>query len=303
MVHGNFADVWANNPHVDRVWAIDTRVRTTYATTRSLIRESVPNGRYDLVVDLQHSRRSRMLCRGLGVNTVCAPKYRMQKLALVWLKRFPPVVTSIVARYRSTVEHLPLVFDVDGPEIWLPEERVGGSYGALAGQPTGRIALAPGAHHATKRWPAERFAELCTTLWFNHGLTPVLLGSPADSDVCAAIVNATDAPVVRADGATSIEDTLRVIETCDAVVSNDSGVMHLAAARRKPVVALFGSTVPALGFAPFGTPHVIVEHDVACRPCTHIGRTSCPKGHFACMRGIEVEAVVRGLASLGIFAS
>lgn len=302
MVHKRFSEVWTDNPHVDRIWSVDPRDHESNATTRQLLKESVQDGRYDLVVDLQHNHRSRRLRRGLGRSVVCAPKHRLEKLALVWLKRFPAEVSSVVSRYRSIVEHLPLVFDVDGPEVWLPEERVGGAYVAADVRRTGRIALSPGAQHATKQWPAERFAELCTVLWSRFGLTPVLLGSTADTDVCTAIANATQAPVIRADGAATIEQTVRVIDTCDAVVSNDSGVMHLAAARRKPVVAIFGSTVPAFGFAPYGTPHVVAEHDVACRPCTHIGRSTCPKQHFACMRGIEVEAVIRGLDSLGIFA-
>ena len=301
MVHAKFDEVWRHNPHVDRIWSVDPRDRQSSATAGQIARASVAGGRYDLVIDLQHNHRSRRLRRGLGASTVCAPKHRAEKLALVWLKRFPAVVTSVVARYRSTVEHLPLVFDVEGPEVWLPEEQISGAYGTGLAGTTGRIALAPGAHHATKQWPPARFAELCALLWTRFGLTPVLLGSPADAAVCDAIANATEAPVVRADGATTIEQTLRAIDTCDAVISNDSGVMHLATARRKPVVAIFGSTVPAFGFAPYGSPYVVVEHDVACRPCTHIGRSSCPKGHFSCMQGISTDAVIRGLESLGIF--
>ncbi|MBU3741933.1 MAG: lipopolysaccharide heptosyltransferase II [Candidatus Kapabacteria bacterium] len=304
MVHERCAELWKNNPHVHHVWDVDPRAHhRLHSTLKAQMRASVPDGTYDLIVDLQHNHRSRRLRRGLGRTVVLAPKHRLEKLALVWRKRFPDVVTSVVSRYRSCVDHLPLALDVDGPEVWLPEEGAAGAYGGWTTAPTGRIALAPGAQHATKRWPAGRYAQLCDRLWQEAGLTPVLLGSAADSDVCAAIANASVAPVERADGATSIEQTLRVLDTCDALVTNDSGVMHLGAARRRPIVAIFGSTVPAFGFAPYGTRHVIVEHSVACRPCTHIGRPSCPKGHFACMQEITVDAVIDGLRSLGIFAS
>ena len=301
MVHAKFAAVWQHNPHVRHVWSVDPR-SDAHTTARTAIRASVPNGIYDLILDLQHNHRSRRLRRGLGTTVVCAPKHRLEKLSMVWLKNMPDVVTSVVSRYRSTVEHLPLVHDVEGPELWLDQERVDGAYGARARTDTGRVAIAPGAQHATKRWPAERYADLCDQLWQQHGLTPVLVGSPADADVCAAVANASAAPVERADGAETIEQTVRTLDSCVALVTNDSGVMHMGAARRLPTVALFGSTVPAFGFAPYGTPHVIVEHDVACRPCTHIGRATCPKQHFACMRMIDVEQVMRGLATLGIFA-
>jgi heptosyltransferase-2 len=74
--------------------------------------------------------------------------------------------------------------------------------------------------------------------------------------------------------------------------------MHLASARLIPTVAIFGSTVKELGFAPYAVPSRIVEHDVACRPCSHIGKATCPKGHFACMVGITVEKVVSALNEL-----
>lgn len=302
-VNDRFADVWAHNPHVRRVWSVvpaDPDAESD-AVKLSMI-ESLPNGAYDLIVDLQHNLRSRIVRKGLGDMVVMAPKHRWEKLAMVYLKRRPRVTTPIVKRYRSTVEHLPLVFDTEGPEVWMAEERSQGAYRTPHTSLRGRIALAPGARHATKRWPAERWATLCTRLWTERGFVPVLVGGADETDVCDLIAAATDAPVERADGATTLEQTVRVLDGCDALVSNDSGVMHLGTARRLPVVAVFGSTVPELGFAPYGVRHEIVQHDVACRPCSHIGRSACPKGHFQCMLGIDVDHVMRGLDRLGIFA-
>jgi heptosyltransferase-2 len=256
------------------------------------------NGQYDLVVDLQNSLRSAALRRGLGNVVVRAPKHRLEKLALVYLKRRPTRTTSIVERYRSTVNHLPLVTDVDGCEVWLSEERDNSAYPSTRRETTHtRIALVPGAHHATKRWPVVRYAELATAL-VHRGYHVVLLGGPSDVELCAAVEAAAGVPMLRADGATSIEATVRMLDTCAAVVTNDTGVMHLAAARRVPVVAIFGSTVRELGFAPYGTPYKIVEHNVACRPCSHIGRGTCPKEHFLCMEGITVGTVLHALHEL-----
>ena len=302
-VADRFADVWANNPHVTCVWPVPS-VHASEAGSDELKLEMLEslsgqwNGEYDLVVDLQNSLRSAALRRGLGKIVVRAPKHRLEKLALVYLKRRPSIVTPIVERYRSTVAHLPLVSDSEGCELWLPEERDLGVYPSTRPAATRtRIALVPGAHHATKRWPVVRYAELASTL-VHRGYDVVLLGGPSDTELCAAVEAAAGVPMLRADGATSIEATVRMLDTCAAVVTNDTGVMHLAAARRVPVLAIFGSTVPELGFAPYGTPHRIVEHDVACRPCSHIGRTKCPKGHFLCMEGITVGSVLHALQEL-----
>lgn len=299
-----FSGVWKNNPRVAHVWSIETTTTTDPENDEIKIEmvESLADldGSYDLIVDLQHNLRSASLRHGLGSVVACAPKHRLEKLALVWLKKRPAVITPIVSRYRSPVEHLPLVLDTDGCEVWLPEEREHGVY--RSAQPSRgswkRIALAPGAHHATKRWPVARYAQLAQELTRDHGKEIVLLGGPADVEICSAVAEASGVDVVRADGSTSIEATVRVLDTCQAIVTNDSGVMHLASARLIPTVAIFGSTVKELGFAPYAVPSRIVEHDVACRPCSHIGRATCPKGHFACMMGITVERVVSALNEL-----
>lgn len=299
-VADRFVDVWANNPHVTSVWPVPS-VHASEAGLDELKLEMLESlsgewgGQYDLIVDLQNSFRSATVRRGLGTTVVRAPKHRIEKLSMVYLKRRPAVTTSIVDRYRSPVGYLPLAQDIDGCEVWLPDEHAEGAYPSV--RPVlerKRIGLVPGAHHATKRWPIVRYAELAATL-VRQGHEVVLLGGPGDVELCTSVASAAGVPVVRADGATSIESTIRMIDTCACIVTNDTGVMHLAAARRAPVVAIFGSTVRELGFAPYGTSFRIVEHDVACRPCSHIGRSSCPKGHFLCMEGITVGSVLHAI--------
>jgi len=300
-----FADVWRFNPRVANVWSLETAVTGNPRTdeTKIAMMESVSDevtGGYDLIVDLQNNLRSSALARGLGSNVVRVPKHRLEKLALVWLKKTPRTIVPIVARYRKPLENLPLVLDVEGGEVWLPEERTQGVY--LSAQPplaaSRRIALAPGAHHATKRWPIAKFAQAARELTLTHGFEVVLVGGPADVEICNAVANASGVNVVRADGSRSIEATARTLDSCRTIITNDSGVMHLAAARRLPIVAIFGSTVRELGFAPYAVPFRIVEHDVACRPCSHIGRSSCPKGHFNCMNLITPSQVLHSLTSL-----
>jgi len=289
-----FSDVWRNNPRVSNVWAVP---------------EQMPNQSYDLVVDLQGNARSRTVRTSIAGKTVRIRKHRLEKLALVYLKRRPPVVTPITTRYRNAVAQLPLLVDADGPEVWLPEDAAaGGEYKPpytarkrdYTHQPTQgelRIAVAPGAHHYTKRWPAERFAALCKGL-VDQGASVVLVGGPNDVELCKAVAIASGVSVVNRAGARSVQDTARILDTCELLVTNDTGVMHLASARRIPIVAIFGSTVGDLGFAPYGVPHTIVEYTIACRPCTHIGRASCPRGHFLCMHGVSVDMVLNATNDL-----
>ena len=100
-------------------------------------------------------------------------------------------------------------------------------------------------------------------------------------------------------GKLNLCETAAMMDKCSVVVTNDSGLMHIAAARKRNVVAIFGPTVKEFGFFPIGTRSVVVENtELDCRPCTHIGLPSCPKGHFKCMNEISTEQVVTSANAL-----
>ena len=288
-VDSRFAEVWAHNPRVRNVFSVDR------ATRRSAnLAELAVHAPYDVVVDLQRNRRSKKLIASMhlpsSTQVRAVSKHRIEKLALVWLKRRPATVTPVTRRYWNTVSHLGVEYDHGGPEVWTPD--------GLAVTDTQRtlIALAPGARHATKRWPAERFAELARRLVLERSAHVVLLGGPDDAALCSQIESLAGVPLLRADGATDLATTVATLDRCRVVVSNDSAVMHLARGRRIPVVAIFGSTVQELGFAPSGPDVRIIERlDVPCRPCSHIGRDACPKGHFRCMVGIAADDVIAAI--------
>jgi heptosyltransferase-2 len=124
-----------------------------------------------------------------------------------------------------------------------------------------------------------------------EGAEVILLGGVEDVDICKEIVSMTHHTIANHSGSQSIYETARHLDSCSILVSNDSAAVHLAAARRVPVVALYGSTVPQLGFTPFNVLHETIGVDLACRPCTHIGRAECPEGHFQCMNNLSVARV------------
>ncbi|MBU3679914.1 MAG: glycosyltransferase family 9 protein [Candidatus Kapabacteria bacterium] len=294
-VDSRFADVWSHNPRVRSVYAIDRQVRTN--SELSAVAAQAP---YDLVVDLQKNRRSKQIIASLQLpaasQVVCINKHRWEKLALVWLKRRPRVVTPITKRYWNTVRDLRVMYDEAGPEVWSADDASGVHPIAKC------IGVAPGARHATKRWTTQGYAELVRHLVADNQENVILLGGPDDVTICDEIESLANVPVMRADGARNLAQTLAALDRCRLVVSNDSALMHLARARRIPVVAIFGSTVQELGFAPSGADVRIVERDgLPCRPCSHIGRDRCPKGHFRCMNEItsgEVAAAVDSLLSM-----
>lgn len=288
-VDARFSAVWAHNPRVRRVYPIERSVGTSDDLT-----QGARQAPYDVIIDLQKSRRSRALIRSIApaptTRIAVVQKHRLEKLLLVWLKVRPKQTVSIMKRYWQTVESLGVAWDDRGPEVWSADGTCGGDLAAT------HVGIAPGARHETKRWPAERYAELIRQLVEQRQQKVMLLGGPDDVQLCDRIAELAGVPVQRADGARDLSQTVQALESCRIVVSNDSAVMHLATARQRPVVAIFGSTVRELGFAPTGDHVRIVEReDVSCRPCSHIGRDRCPKGHFDCMRLISASDVLAAI--------
>jgi len=158
------------------------------------------------------------------------------------------------------------------------------------------IAMAPGAAYGrAKQWLPERFAELARLLQSERAMQSVLVGAPADAPVCRAI--ALDAAsTIDLSGRTDLAALAGIFARADAVVANDSGGMHLAAAAGARVVAVFGATnekktAPLASGDDRPTP-TVVSTDVWCRPCM---LRECPIDH-RCMTGISARSVFDALA-------
>ncbi len=297
----SFAPLLEHSPYIDRVFAIESHERPRQLARRkaALIAEDAHG--YDLVLDLHNSIRSRYFRLGLGRRTLVFEKPTVRKWLLVHFRKnlLRPVV-PVAERYLTLAHDLDVENDGAGLDLFT-----GGAYAAiepLPERPT--IALAPGARHATKRWPVHRFVELGCALITRWNARVVLLGGGDEHTLCEEIragilQNVTPATVLNLAGGGSILDAAATIDACDAVVSNDSALAHVAAARKRPVVAIFGSTVQEFGFAPYGTTSRVVENlGLSCRPCTTIGRLECPKGHFQCMLGITAAEVASAVEAV-----
>lgn len=154
------------------------------------------------------------------------------------------------------------------------------------------VGIAPGTIWNTKRWLKEGFSRLSAML-VSDGYQIILMGSKDDVPLCEEVKLLSGVSHVHNfAGKLSILQSAELIRRCSVMVSNDSAPMHLSVSVGTPVVAIFGATVPAFGFAPRGEHDIVVEtRGLSCRPCSIHGGATCPINTFECMNKITPERV------------
>ncbi len=161
------------------------------------------------------------------------------------------------------------------------------------------VGINPGAQFGpAKQWMPDRFASLISKIVDKLGGSAIVFGGPGEAGLAENILNASSADAARAismAGKTTLRELMALISECDALVSTDSGPMHIGYATRTPLVAIFGSTSPALT-GPVGYGHKVIQHDLECSPC--FDRECTEEEKMRCMEAITVDEVFESLRQL-----
>ena len=301
VVKSQFAELLCTNPHLNELYTLDTKKgRPALSELRQRLRAQ----KYDLIIDIHNNFRSGYLRRQKNARIVTVRKYKLQRFLLVkfgW--NFYRHITPAHRRYLNTVTEYGIFDDGQGLEFF-PDADVQKEIDVLLeqkGRQPGRllVCLAPGASVETKRWPAERFAAVAKKLIHDLGAQILFLGDSRDAELTNAVNSKLDGAGIDLAGKLTLMQSACALNRADMALTNDSGLMHLATALGKPTTAVFGSTVRELGFFPVGPRTAVVENkELACRPCTHIGRRRCPKKHFRCMLDIPPKTVFDAATAL-----
>ncbi len=282
VTKSRYAPILAHNPHLTGLATLGPgdALRDLAAALRRT--------RWDHRLDLHGSLRARALRALVGGRWRTPPRQRIRRALLTrWgIDTIGPPVPA-AERYFGAARDLAVVPDGGPAEVFTtPEDE----HRAAAIAPAGTyVALAPGAAHATKRWPAAHWRALARQLLLERCGT-VAVGSASERGLL-------DVPGVVDAFGLPLGPTAALLRRARLVVANDSGLMHLATAVGTPVVALFGPTTRQLGYFPYRARALVLERDLACRPCSPYGGAYCPRGDHRCMIGITPEEVAAVVAT------
>jgi heptosyltransferase-2 len=283
LTKAKFKEAIEQHPDLNKVWLLEGKLAP--------ILQELKEQSFDLILDLHDSIRSRLVRFQLGVPFRVYPKKAFQRWKYTKLKWGLPDPRHTVQKYLSTLQDWGIMDDGLGldfpirPEVLLNVKEKIQDLGLLEGK---YLAIALGGSHETKKWPTDYYIRLLNS--YPHKV--VLLGGSAEilagraiQEACGQVINLT--------GKTTLEESGAWLKLSLGVVTHDTGLMHISAALQQKVLVIWGNTSPELGMYPWRTPHYNFENpSLSCRPCSHLGYTQCPKGHFLCMKTLTPEKLL-----------
>ena len=274
-----FAGVISGHPAVDR----QVLLGEDWQQTVKELREAGP---YDQIIDLHKNLRSKRVIRLLDAPVLSFDKINWGKWLAVNIKWKGLPLRHLVTRYFEGLDSLELQYDGKGLDFHTHSD-AHSLIGRFGLKDNGYVVLVAGAAHATKRIPPEKLVEIAAGLT----LPAVVVGGKQDHHPSFSALQGLDLC-----GSTNLDESAVLIRHANAVITSDTGMMHIATAFRKPMAVVWGNTIPEFGMYPFDHHSQVKWFQVEglrCRPCSKIGYKKCPKGHFRCMMDQNYTAIIQ----------
>lgn len=288
------ADVFASCPHIDHIFIYDKHGAHKGLTGKLRLVADLRQHHFDMTFLLQNAFEAALITTLAGIPVRAGYTTDGRGILLTHgVKKHPEIgLKHQVHYYQEMVQALGLRLGPDSLELFLDKQAVLSAQQRLdaAGHSAHKpiIGLNPGAAYGpAKRWPAAKYGQLAKYLAEQTGGMILVFGTEADNEAAAEITSAAGDCVCDLTGKTSLAEALALIDRCDVFVTNDSGLMHVAAALATPLVAVFGST-DHVATGPYSEKATIIRKPLDCSPCM---KTHCPKKHFHCMENITMEEV------------
>lgn len=271
-----------NNPYVDHFHTLEKG-----ESAGSFVKKIKNKYRINAVVDLHNNLRTFIIkLYFIGLDKSSFPKMNIRKWLYVRFKWQVMPKVHVVDRYFEAVKFLQVQNDGKGLDYFLAESVETSIHERLKENSISNYtAITVSAKFATKALPIEKMLELIASI----KAPIVLLGGPEDVQKAEEIMlRTTHKSIHNFVGVLKAAESAAVVKFATQVIAHDTGLMHVAAAFKKPITVIWGNTTPELGMGPYlpkENSHVVFKEvqGLSCRPCSKIGYNTCPKGHFNCM--------------------
>ena len=281
----------SQNPYIDKVHL--------YGGEMSRTVNKLKQENYDLIIDLHNNIRTLRIKWQLGKKAYSFKKLNIEKWLLVNFKidRLPDV--HVVDRYMDTCTPLGVVNDGEGLDYYIQDKDEVDITKFPEAFHNGYLAWVIGSKQRTKQFPDEKIVHIL----LSTDMPVVIVGGKEDKKDGKAISLGLHkrANVLNTCGEYTLNESASIVRQAKLVIANDTGLMHIAAAFKKKLISIWGSTVPQFGMTPYfgnhNVPNRIIEsaEDIPCRPCSKIGHDHCPKGHFDCMKKISDHGLTKDI--------
>lgn len=275
-----FRYIYDNNPYVDKLLLLNDSLSATV--------KEIKAGQYDYIIDLHSNLRTAIIKIRTGIKSSTYNKQRISKWLSLKLKLKLVKPVHLVERYLKTVQFLGVANDGKPIDYYIKKDHQLSEL--LPATHQKYVAFVIGATHFTKRMPNEQVISICKKIT----LPLVLLGGNDVKANADEITRAAGSHVYNACGITSLDESVYLVSKAESIIGFDTGLTHIAEAFNKPIVSVWGSTVPELlGVQPYMVSQSLIAGvELPCRPCSKFGRSACPLGHFKCMKDIDEAAIV-----------
>lgn len=274
VTKNSFKSIIEHNPYIDKIYSIKDSV--------SEVKEEIISEKYDYIIDLHSNIRSSQI-KKLGNKSLSYNKQYFKKFLLTTFGIDLLKSKHTVDRYLDPVLSLGVKNDNKGLDFFLSKK----DEVDLSVLNDSYITFAIGGSHFTKILPTDKIIEICK----KQQKQVVLVGGIEDNQRGQEIIKSCK-NVVNACGKYTINQSAFIVKNSDLLITHDTGMMHIASAFNMKIYSVFGGTHTSLGFSPYlpSTENKIIQvEDLNCRPCHRYGRSKCPKGHFKCMKDIDVD--------------
>ncbi|HNE92972.1 MAG TPA: glycosyltransferase family 9 protein, partial [Chitinophagaceae bacterium] len=285
LTKASFSTIVENNSYIDKVVLLNNNWDETILQLKQ--------ENYDYIIDLHHNLRTLRIKKALKIKSFSYNKLNIQKWLLTAFKinTLPPI--HIVDRYIETVKKIGVINDGKGLDYFIPEKDCIKQNDIPAQHQFGYIGIVIGAALNTKKMPVNKLIDLCSKIDFPI----ILLGGKEDKENGDTIAAIDTIKIYNACGKFNLNESADLVRKAKLIITHDTGLMHIAAAFKKPILSVWGNTIPSFGMSPyFGNNQITNLHyevKLGCRPCSKIGFNKCPKKHFKCMEQQDVSQIAK----------